>query len=131
MVEDSQSPRRFTIIVELENDGRLLIADASADIPSFVHRLPVGGFPSDSVIEELIGRALGLDHPIIKPINRGVELDPSALLGLKKMPVDIFNNDYLDQVKSQALVLCVDIRNFSQFLRDHREDAVFSLIKDL
>jgi hypothetical protein len=130
MVEEPQSGRRFTIIVELENDGRLLIADASGDIPSFVHRLPVGVFPSDSVIEALVGEALGLEHPILKPVNRGVELDPSALLGLKKMPVDIFNNDYLDQVEPQALVLCVDIRNFSQFLRDHKESAVFSLIKD-
>lgn len=129
-VEEPQTGRRFSIILDLESDGRLLIADASGDMPSFVHRFPIDTFPTDEVIGALIGKALGMEKPIIKPINRGVELDPSALLGLKKMPVDIFNNDYLDEVERNALVLCVDIRNFSRFLRDHKEEAVFSLIKD-
>jgi hypothetical protein len=130
MVEDRQSGHRFSIYLELEEDGTLIIADASEDTPRFIHRIPVQAFPSDSLIQELVAKVLGFDKPTITPINRGIELDPSALLGLKKMPVDIFNNDYLDITKPEALILCVDIRNFSQFLRDHEEAAVFSLIKD-
>ncbi len=129
-VTEAGTDRQFTVIVELEKDGHLVIADASGDSPAFIHRVPIDVFPSDPVIQGIIGNALGIQQPIITPINRNIELDPSALLGLKKMPVDVFNNDYLDQVKPQALVLCVDIRNFSKFLRDTKDAAVFSLIKD-
>jgi len=59
-----------------------------------------------------------------------VELDASALAGLKKMPVDVFDDVYLGEVKPDALVLCVDVRNFSDFLCSHDEAAVFGLIKD-
>jgi len=59
-----------------------------------------------------------------------VELDASALAGLKKMPVDVFDDVYLGAVKPDALVLCVDVRNFSDFLCSHDEDTVFALIKD-
>lgn len=59
-----------------------------------------------------------------------VELDASALAGLKKMPVDVFDDVYLGEVKPDALVLCVDLRNFSDFLCSHDEDEVFALIKD-
>ena len=130
MIEDLKSDRRFMIIAELEKDSQLVIADASSEVPCFVHHIPISVFPTDSVIEQLIGQALGIENPVIKPIQKGIELDPLALSGLKKMPVDIFNNDYLDEVEEQALVLCVDIRNFSQFLRDNKDDSVFSLIKN-
>ncbi|MBN2811367.1 MAG: hypothetical protein JXP39_05685, partial [Spirochaetales bacterium] len=63
-------------------------------------------------------------------MDQSLELDSSALSGLHKMPVDIFDNVYLDEVKNDALILCVDIRNFSNFLRNNREDEVFRLIKD-
>lgn len=46
------------------------------------------------------------------------------------MPVDIFDDVYLGEVKSAALVLCVDVRNFSDFLCCNDEDDVFTLIKD-
>jgi len=44
--------------------------------------------------------------------------------------VEIFNNNYLGETKARALVLCVDIRNFSDFLCCNDEDDVFKLIKD-
>ena len=60
--------------------------------------------------------------------NGSVELDASTLAGLKKMPVDIFDNVYVGDVKPHALILCVDVRGFSNFLCSHDEEAVFSLI---
>ncbi|CEM60358.1 hypothetical protein DWQ65_06705 [Treponema phagedenis] len=57
-----------------------------------------------------------------------VELDPTTLEGLKKMPIDIFDNVYLGEVKPDALILCIDIRGFSNFLCSHDEQTVFSLI---
>ena len=62
------------------------------------------------------------------PENGSIELDSSTLAGLKKMPIDIFDNVYLGEVKPQALILCVDVRGFSSFLCSHDEKAVFSLI---
>lgn len=59
-----------------------------------------------------------------------MELDAAALAGLKKMPVDVFDDVYLGEVKPDALVLCVDVRNFSDFLCSHDESTVFGLIKD-
>jgi class 3 adenylate cyclase len=56
-------------------------------------------------------------------------LDPSAVEGLKKMPVDMFDGAYLGEAHNNALVLCVDVRNFSNFLRSHAEDTVFMLIE--
>jgi class 3 adenylate cyclase len=58
-----------------------------------------------------------------------LELDPSAVDGLKKMPVDMFDGAYLGESHDNALVLCVDVRNFSNFLRSHAEDTVFMLIE--
>ncbi|MEL3906325.1 MAG: hypothetical protein P1P65_04765 [Treponema sp.] len=62
------------------------------------------------------------------PDNGTVELDSSTLAGLKKMPIDIFDNVYLGDVKPNALILCVDVRGFSNFLCAHSEKTVFSLI---
>jgi class 3 adenylate cyclase len=59
-----------------------------------------------------------------------IELEASALSALKKMPVDIFDDVYLGETRDAALVLCIDIRNFSSFLRDNDENVVFALIKD-
>jgi class 3 adenylate cyclase len=58
-----------------------------------------------------------------------LDLDPSAVDGLKKMPVDMFDGAYLGEAHDNALVLCVDVRNFSDFLRSHAEDTVFMLIE--
>jgi len=65
-----------------------------------------------------------------KKKNVGLDLDIGALEGLKKMPVDVFDGIYLDEVHDRALVLCVDVRNFSDFLCSHPEDTVFMLIKE-
>ncbi|MDR1374318.1 MAG: hypothetical protein LBJ24_05035 [Treponema sp.] len=59
-----------------------------------------------------------------------IELDISAQEALKKMPVDIFDGLYLGETKAEALILCIDIRNFSNFLCDYDENAVFTLIKE-
>jgi len=57
-------------------------------------------------------------------------LDIGALQGLKKMPVDVFDNVYLGEVHNDALILCIDVRNFSEYLCSHDEDSVFKLIKE-
>ncbi|MDR1931126.1 MAG: hypothetical protein LBQ44_10945 [Treponema sp.] len=59
-----------------------------------------------------------------------LELDISALRALKKMPVDIFDGVYVGETKDDALVLCIDVRNFSNFLCTHDEDTVFHLITE-
>lgn len=125
---DSNGSHR--ILVMLEDDQTLVIADADHDMPQILYRQKIEVFPTDSVLRRIIGDILGIAHPKISPCNPHVELDASALQGLKKMPVDIFNNDYLDEKKPNALVLCTDIRNFSGFLRDHEERVVFKLIKE-
>jgi class 3 adenylate cyclase len=58
------------------------------------------------------------------------ELDISTLKALQKMPVDLFNGIYLEEIKNEALILCIDIRNFSVFLRENVENVVFDLIKN-
>jgi len=63
-------------------------------------------------------------------ISRGLVLDIGAIEGLKKMPVDVFEGSYLGEVRNAALVLCLDIRNFSDFLRDNDDITVFKLIKE-
>jgi class 3 adenylate cyclase len=63
-----------------------------------------------------------------KTIN--LELDIGAIEGLKKMPVDMFDGVYLGNANNKVLVLCVDVRNFSDFLCSHKEDTVFKLIKE-
>ncbi|WP_428770765.1 hypothetical protein V1L52_02695 [Treponema sp. HNW] len=57
-----------------------------------------------------------------------ITLDASTLAGFKKMPIDIFDNVYLGETKPDALILCIDIRGFSNFLCSHDEKMVFSLI---
>jgi hypothetical protein len=84
------------------------------------------------------------------PSNKNIiiKLDPGAIIGLKKMPVDIFDGVYLGEAHNNALILCVDVRNFSDFLRsqeemltpfdglgltevliEEKDDTVFTLIK--
>ena len=60
----------------------------------------------------------------------GLVLDTGAIEGLKKMPVDVFEGMYLGKVYDNALVLCVDVRNFSDFLCSNDEATVFKLIKE-
>jgi hypothetical protein len=66
------------------------------------------------------------------PKARGLslELDPNAIDGLSKMPVDMFDGVYLGKAYNNALVLCVDVRNFSDFLCTQKENTVFKLIKE-
>ncbi|GMO12140.1 MAG: adenylate/guanylate cyclase domain-containing protein [Treponemataceae bacterium] len=59
-----------------------------------------------------------------------VVLDKAALTALKKVSVDVFNGNYLGEVENNALILVTDVRNFSTFLRENDENAVFSLIKE-
>jgi len=62
--------------------------------------------------------------------SRGLNLDIGAIEGLKKMPVDVFEGMYLGKVNNTALILCLDIRNFSDFLCSNDDDTVFKLIKE-
>ena len=59
-----------------------------------------------------------------------LEMDIGAMEGLKKMPVDMFDGVYLGKAYSDALILCVDVRNFSDFFCNQAEATVFKLIKD-
>jgi class 3 adenylate cyclase len=119
-----------TILVICAPDATLAIADAENDIPAFVHRFPLEGFPTQELILSKISEALGSPQQLIQVENQCIELDKSALRGLKKMPVDIFDDVYLGEVKNNALILCVDIRNFSSFLCCNDESEVFRLIKE-
>jgi len=77
-----------------------------------------------------------MDNNLIKELDstekasRGLILDIGAIEGLKKMPVDVFEGTYLGIVRNTALVLCLDIRNFSDFLCQNDDDTVFKLIKE-
>lgn len=130
VVEDPRTGNRQSLIIACEDDGSVMIADADADMPSFVEKRTLSGFPTDELIMTEIGALLGGERTLVAVHDRGVELDLSALSGLKKMPVDIFDDVYLGETKARALVLCVDIRNFSDFLCCNDEDDVFRLIKD-
>ena len=59
-----------------------------------------------------------------------LEMDIGAMEGLKKMPVDMFDGVYLGKAYNDAIILCVDVRNFSDFLCTQAEVTVFKLIKD-
>ena len=59
-----------------------------------------------------------------------LEMDIGAMEGLKKMPVDMFDGVYLGKAFKNALILCVDIRNFSEFFHSEAEASVFKLIKE-
>ncbi len=118
------------IMLEFEGENTLLIADGESDIPTFCERVPLESFPSETLVTSHISRILKGNCRIIGSVGGNVELDQSALSGLHKMPVDIFDNNYLDEVKNEALILCVDIRSFSNFLCNNPEEKVFKLIKD-
>ncbi|MDR2102347.1 MAG: hypothetical protein LBP43_07230 [Treponema sp.] len=62
--------------------------------------------------------------------DSSIKLDVSTLQALQKMPVDVFDGVYLGETKKEALILCIDIRNFSVFLRENDGDTVFDLIKN-
>ena len=129
-VEDPATGIRNCLLVEIEQDGTMIITDADSDIPRFTHQVKLKKFPTDEVLCSHFERILGGKRNLVLSRESGIELDTSALSGLKKMPVDIFENVYLDEVKSEALILCVDIRNFSKFLCLNVEETVFKLIKD-
>ena len=73
-----------------------------------------------------------IHHELNTSFNQNVilELDAGAVDGLKKMPVDMFDGIYLGKAYNNALCLCIDIRNFSDFLCSHTDDIVFKLIKE-
>lgn len=61
--------------------------------------------------------------------EKSIEVDLDTFNALKKTPVDIFNNVYLSQTRPHALILCIDVRGFSDFMCSNDEEVVFSLIK--
>lgn len=115
--------------LSFEPGNVLVIADAADAVPRFVHRVTLDQFPSDEYLSRSVGEALGYPVRLECCLENNLDLDESVFSGLHKMPVDIFDNVYLDEVKPDALVLVVDIRNFSSFLCNNKEDDVFSLIK--
>ncbi|MGI5083486.1 hypothetical protein [Treponema putidum] len=58
-----------------------------------------------------------------------VELDSLTLEALKKGPIDIFDNIYLGETRPHSLILCIDVRGFSDFMCNNEETVVFGLIK--
>ncbi|WP_051150683.1 hypothetical protein [Treponema pedis] len=58
-----------------------------------------------------------------------ITLDTMTLDALSKMPVDIFDNIYLGETRPHSLILCIDVRGFSDFMCSYEEKTVFSLIK--
>ncbi len=132
VVEAVSDGKRDTVLVFFENDGTMVIADADPDseMPAFVDRRVLDAFPTDELVLQAISSVLGGERRLVSIADRGIELDKSALAGLKKMPVDIFDDVYLGEVHQNALVLCVDVRNFSDFLCANKEEDVFRLIKD-
>ncbi|MGD9940691.1 MAG: hypothetical protein AB7T74_12890, partial [Clostridia bacterium] len=119
-----------TFIACFSSDGSLTLSDLGTDLPALEIRQKFNIWPDDQLVMDAVSGLLGASHTLESVADQGAELDPSALAGLGKMPVDIFDDVYLEQVKAQALVLCVDIRNFSDFLCCHDEEDVFRLIKD-
>ena len=59
-----------------------------------------------------------------------LKMDVGAIEGLKKMPIDMFDGVYLGKVYNKALILCVDVRNFSDFFYYQADATVFKLIKE-
>ncbi len=130
LVRDVATGREEQLALALESDGTLVIADADRDMPTFAHRVPMDRFPTDESIAQAVSEALGGPREFLRALDRTIDLDHSVLAGLGKMPVDIFDNVYLAEVKEHALILCVDMRNFSDFLCSNPEDTVFGLIKE-
>ncbi|MEL3908894.1 MAG: hypothetical protein P1P64_07815 [Treponemataceae bacterium] len=60
--------------------------------------------------------------------NKIIELDSFTRAGLQKVPIDFFEGDYLSKIYEEALVLCVDMRGFSNFLSSNKESIVFKLL---
>lgn len=75
---------------------------------------------SDDIISELGINASSKDT---------VELDSLTLEALKKGPIDIFDNVYLGETRPHSLILCIDVRGFSDFMCNNEETVVFGLIK--
>jgi class 3 adenylate cyclase len=119
-----------TFAASFGNDGRLTLSDLETDLPALEIRQKFNVWPDDQLVMDAVSGLLGANHTLESVADQFAELDPSALAGLGKMPVDIFDDVYLEEVKTRALVLCVDIRNFSDFLCCHEEEDVFRLIKD-
>jgi hypothetical protein len=71
-----------------------------------------------------------LNNELVFLEKKQLVLDIGAIEGLKKMPVDAFDNIYLGEAYNNALILCVDVRNFSDFLCSNMEEDVFKLIKE-
>ena len=130
VVQNTETGEQSLLQISFEPDGIMVIADAGEEVPRFVHRMPMDAFPTDDLVMTAICKAMRAPVELVQVVHRGMELDSSVFAGLRKMPVDIFDNVYLDEVKPSALILCVDVRNFSSFLCKHAENDVFKLIKD-
>jgi hypothetical protein len=72
---------------------------------------------------------LNTELSTVQPCHVNLDLDVGAIEGLKKMPVDMFDGTYLGEAHDTALILCVDVRNFSEFLCSQEEKTVFALIE--
>ncbi|MCL2295282.1 MAG: hypothetical protein FWC36_10550 [Spirochaetes bacterium] len=59
-----------------------------------------------------------------------IVINAATLTGLDKMPVDIFDGVYLGKAFKNALILCIDTRNFSKFLSTNPEEVVYKLIRE-
>ena len=99
VVEDPSTGQKSSVIVICEKNGTIVLADAEADMPAFVKRCAIEGYPTDMAILAAIESVLGGRRTLVSVSERGVELTFSALAGLKKMPVDIFDDNYLGVVK--------------------------------
>ena len=118
-----------SISASFGNDGSFTLSDLDTGLPGQEDYYNFKAWPDDQSVMEAVSKLLGSGHILESVSDQGTELDTSALEGLGKMPVDIFDDVYLEQVKARALILCVDIRNFSDFLCSNDEEAVFRLIK--
>ncbi len=130
VLKNTKTNKTLAVQTSCSSDGVFTIADAASGYPEFIKQIRLPFSLDNRYVLDCIGKKIGAHLDLISCQSDGVELDSSALEGLKKMPVDIFDNIYLDEVKNNALVLCVDIRNFSNFLCAHKEDEVFRLIKE-
>ncbi len=130
LVRDPVTGETQQLALAIEPDGTLVVTDADNELPNFERRVLLTSFPTDEALCGAVSEALGSPREIIGALDGTIHLDDSVLAGLRKMPVDIFDDIYLAEVKERALILCVDMRNFSAFLCSHPESTVFGLIKD-
>lgn len=129
-LKDENTGEVIQVLMSCEADGTLFFSESGSSYPAFMEKIQFNSFPDNKTILSSLSKSLGKPLSLISAENVSVELDNSALSGLQKMPVDIFDDVYLGEVKPQALVLCVDIRNFSSFLCCNDEGDVFKLIKE-